>query len=217
MALTWNPRRPAFASRLIVVAGQCRKVGKTALVTDLIVALHDFEWTAVKITPHAETGCPLNGSRCGCAPTEHTFAIHEESQRNAKTDTSRFLAAGAKRALWLETKADQLPAALPELAIALQPARHVIIESNAILEFWHPAALMVVLDPTNADFKPSAQRILHLADAFVLRSPLQDREGPNSNGLSLPDMPIFLQPFGAPLPNGVQETARQLLDRGAHP
>jgi hypothetical protein len=217
VASVWNPTRPPFASRLIIVGGQCSKVGKTSLVTDLIIALPNFEWTAVKITPHAESGCPVNGSGCNCAATDHSFAILEESHRNAATDTSRFLAAGAKRALWVQTKTGRLEAALAGLVAALQAASHIIIESNAILEFWRPAGLIVILDPSNPDFKQSAQRILPLASAFVLRSPPAGGKTADVAGLDSPGKPIFLQPFGAPLPTGVQERARQLLHRAEHP
>lgn len=213
----WNPAKPSFAGRLIVVGGQCSKVGKTALVTDLVSSLRDFKWTAVKITPYAESGCPVKGRGCDCSPNEHSVAIREESDPRTATDTSRFLAAGARRAFWVQAKAGQFGAALGDLVATLQGASHVVIESNAILEFWRPAGFIMVLDPSNPDFKPLTRARLSFADAFVLRSPLAVAKTANAADPDVPNKPIFLQPFGAPFPKGVQELARQLLDRGEHP
>jgi hypothetical protein len=207
----WNPIVPPFAKRVVVVAGQCSRVGKTSLAVDLIGAFPLWKWTAVKITPHVHSGCPVNGSQCNCAPNEHTFAIHEEHSPGVRGDTARFLAAGAKRSVWIEAKDGHLAQALPRLAAELVSSPHIIIESNAILQFWRPAMLLVVLDPANPDFKSSATHALLLADAFVFRSPLSPGHAANSSFPNRLAKPTFLQTIGDPLPVGVQELARQLL------
>ncbi|MGH9709022.1 MAG: hypothetical protein ACRD37_00540, partial [Candidatus Acidiferrales bacterium] len=38
--------------RIIVIGGQCRGVGKTALAMDVIRAFPECDWLAVKITQH---------------------------------------------------------------------------------------------------------------------------------------------------------------------
>lgn len=207
----WNPIVPPFAGRLVVIAGQCSKVGKTSLAVDFIGCFPHWEWTAVKITPHVHSGCPVNGSECDCAPNEHTFAIREEHGPGAEGDTARFLAAGAKRSLWIEAKDGHLAQVLPRLAAKLASPSHIIIESNGILQFWRPAMLLMVVDPANPDFKSSATRALPLADAFVFRSPLSAQHPANSSFPQLPAKPTFLQTIGDALPLGVQELARQLL------
>src|SRR5208282_4039333 len=69
---------------VIVVGGGGRGAGKTALVCGLMRALPEISWTAVKITTH-----------------EHGKAspIWEETTPGETTDTARYLAAGARRAL----------------------------------------------------------------------------------------------------------------------
>ena len=206
-----SPSPAPFDGHVIVVGGQCRKVGKTALVVDLIRALDDFEWTAVKITPHAESTCPVNGPSCGCGPDEHTFAIREERDSTGNADTSRFLSAGAGRALWLEAKEGRIADGLASLAAALKQAGQVIIESNAIVQFWRPDLFLMVVDPREADFKPSARNAIALVDAFVCHSPCFDAKANDPLLLAIENKPKWIHLLGQPIPKGVQILARQRI------
>jgi hypothetical protein len=198
-----------FPGRLAVVGGQCRKVGKSSLVVDLIRAFPDWHWTAVKITPYAETGCPVNGANCGCAVGEHTFVIREETQSAGKADTMRYLRAGAERAIWVQTKEGRLSDAVPALALVLAAAENVVIESDAIAHHWQPDLFLMVLDPRKADFKASARRALSLADAFVLRSPLGAWEGTRKREVTRNGKRKFIHPLGYDLPGIMQTFVRQ--------
>jgi len=164
---------PPFPGFLLCVGGQCRKVGKTALVEDVIKAFPNRNWVAIKVTPYAEEGCPLNGPSCTCPPEEHTFAIRNESDGSGARDTSRFLAAGAQKAYWVQTKENRLNDALPSLSEKLAGASHLIVESDSLPKIWKPSLFLMVLDPSVPDFKISARENLPLADAFVLRSPIE--------------------------------------------
>ena len=211
-----RPAPPPFPGRLVVIGGQCRKVGKTALVVDLIKAFPRFHWTAVKITPHAESGCPVNGAKCDCDPGKHMYAIRTEKTRKGTSDTSRYLAAGAKRAIWVQTKTGQLKEALAALTLTLRDAENVIIESNAVLQYWRADLLLLVLDPRTSEFKISALGALRCADAFVFRSP--DMRGAFHKRVKIPNSgkPKFLQPLGHRLPTVVQRFVRQHFLRFSH-
>ena len=148
--------------------------------------------------------------------TSSTFAIREDANPGTG-DTARFLAAGAKRALWVQTKTGRFKDVLLPLASTLERDRHVLIESNAIVEFWRPDALLMVLDPSNPDFKHSARNLLELAHAFVFRSPFAEAESADPALAQVPEKPKFVQPLGQPLPKGVQNLARQLLAASGHP
>jgi hypothetical protein len=200
-----------------VVGGQSRRVGKTALVVDLIRALDDLEWTAVKITPHVESGCPVNGPSCSCGSDEHAFAIREGRDTAGSADTSRFLSAGARRAIWLEAKQGRIADALLALATALERDRNVIIESNAIVEFWRPHLFLMVVDPRQPDLKPSARKVLRWVDAFVCRSPWSDAEADDPLVRSIGEKQKFVQLLGQPVPQGVQILARQRITCSRHP
>jgi hypothetical protein len=190
---------PPFPGFLLVIGGQCRKVGKSALAADIIRAFSDRHWTAVKITPYAESGCPVNGPSCNCSPQDHPYAIREETRRSGNSDSSRFLAADADRALWVETKEHRLQNALPALATELANADHAIIESDALMRFWKPSLFVMVLDTSNPDFKDSARENLERADVFVFRSPFDDSD-PRFQSLAATAKPRFFQSLGSPLP-----------------
>jgi molybdopterin-guanine dinucleotide biosynthesis protein len=208
-----NPTRPPFEGRLVIVGGQCRKVGKTALIVDLIRALRGLPWTAVKVTPHTERGCPVHGPSCGCSADQHTFRIRDEQDATGTRDTSRFLEAGARRAIWVETKEGRLADALVTLASELAQADPTVIESNAIVEFWRPDLFLMVLDSQKLDFKQSAREALDHADAFVFRSPVREGELSAVRLSAMPQKQIFVQLLGQPLPLGVQAMARERIRR----
>lgn len=214
--MTVRRKKPPFGGGLIVVGGQCRKVGKTALVVDLIRAFPSARWTAVKITPYAEIGCPVHGPSCKCAPNRHTFAIREEKDRSGESDTSRFLVAGAERAFWVQTKEGRVADALAPLAAKLSKAGNVIIESDAIIRFWKPHLYLMVLDPRHDDFKDSARVGLRVADAFVWRSPAPRGKGKEKRTPAGGSRATFLQPLGRPLPGKLRDFLMQRMGAGGH-
>src|ERR1700680_36910 len=196
---------PEGAARLLVVGGHSRSVGKTSLVVDLIRAFPEAAWTAVKITQYGHGVCARHEGGCDCAPQENRFALDEERERGTRTDTSRFLAAGAARALWLRARQGRLAEALPLLRAEMARAGNFILESNTVLRFARPVLYLVVLDPACADFKPSAQQALDRADAFVLRSPLAGSPSPEVAPRLLEGKPLFLQPLGKALPDELRK------------
>lgn len=153
---------------LVVIGGHSRSVGKTSVVAGLVSALREFEWTAVKITQYGHGVCSANGEPCDCATDDHSWAISEERDRSGESDTSRFLVAGAVRALWVRTEQGRLAEAMPALRQRLDGVGNVIIESNSVLKFLRPDLYLTVLDPATADFKNSAREYLDRADAVIL-------------------------------------------------
>ena len=212
--MIWRRIRRPVGNLMVIVGGQCRKVGKTALVADLIQKFPERQWTAVKVTPYAHEGCPVRGAQCKCAPYEHAVAIRTEKNRNEDKDTSRFLAAGAKRALWVQTKEGLLRDALPQIEKALTSATDIIIESDALARFWQPDLFLMVLDPRKADFKASACRVKQYADGFVLRSP--DFDCASLWSTAGDSKPRFLHPLGYSLPAHMQNFVRQRFRTTRH-
>lgn len=153
---------------VVVVGGHSRDVGKTSVVAGLIAALPEFCWTAFKITQYGHGVCSMDGEACHCATDDHTWAIDEEKSRTGKTDTSRFLVAGAEHSWWVRTEQGRLAEAMPAIRGTLAASKNAILESNSVLKFIRPDLYLTVLDPANADFKRSAQEFLDRADAVVL-------------------------------------------------
>ena len=153
---------------LVVVGGQTRNIGKTSVMEGLIAGLSGRAWTAVKITQFGHGVCSVDGKACDCATADHQFAVTEERNASTGTDTSRYLAAGAQRSLWVRTQQGALLEAMPRLRSELARAENVIIESNTVLRFLQPDVFLSVLDPAVSDFKGSARRYLDRADAILM-------------------------------------------------
>ena len=159
---------------VVVVGGHSRSVGKTSVVAGLIAAMPERRWTAIKITQYGHGICSTHGETCGCAVDEHTFAITPENDRGGKSDTSRFLASGAERSIWVRTKQGRLGEAIPDVRRILAESKNVIIESNSIMRFVRPDMYLTVLDFATEDFKASAQEFLDLAAAVILHESARD-------------------------------------------
>jgi hypothetical protein len=154
---------------IVVVGGHTRNIGKTSVVAGLIAALPELRWTAIKITQFGHGVCSANGEPCDCETADHTIAVSEERDAASGTDSSRYLAAGAARSLWVRTRQGQLSEAMPRVRQLVAQAENAIIESNSVLRFLQPDVSLTVLDPSVSDFKASALRYLDRVDALVIR------------------------------------------------
>src|SRR3972149_5935620 len=134
--------------KMVVVGGNSHDIGKTSVVAGIISALPHYNWTAIKLTQYGSGDSLKDGGEYDTLPREQPFAITEETDRSGKTDTSRFLVAGAWRALWVRVRRGMLETALPALQRAVADAEHVILESNSILRFVQPNLYLALLDPT---------------------------------------------------------------------
>ena len=160
--------------KVIVVGGSGHGVGKTALVCGLIRALPEFGWTAIKITSH-DYGL---GAR-----------VWEEKSAAGGTDTSRYLAAGARRAL-LITAADEEIEELVRQALSRcavgggeDLAEGTILESNRVLRFVDPDLCLGVEGAPGGERKASYERVAARADAVVRRA--------ESDGVIEESRPVF--------------------------
>jgi hypothetical protein len=221
---------------VVVVGGHTRSIGKTQLVCDLIAALPEADWIAGKITQYGHGVCAQNGEDCDCAPDEHICAISWEQRGDRGTDSSRFLAAGAKRAFWLRTKQGFLAEGMPLLREALREAQksvssseaggaslNLILESNTLMQFWKPALYVVVVHPGKSDFKESARLQLDRSSAFVLREALPEKASDIGIG-GWSGIPVqlmrgkanFVQREGEAVPQGLVEMVRDALGSHVH-
>ena len=178
--------------KIVVVGGHSRNIGKTSVMAGLIRDMRLLDWTAVKITQYGHGICSQDGAPCDCAPEEHAFMLTEEKDPTGRADTCRFLAAGAKRSLWLRARQGQLAESLPFLERALAQDDWVMFESNSILNFIKPSLYLVVLDSHQTDFKPSALEFLDHADALVpIESRMDGSAWPAIGPLVFAGKPLF--------------------------
>jgi hypothetical protein len=182
--------------KLVVVGGQGRKVGKTSVIAGIIRGLNTLAWTAVKISHHGG-GDSHDSHSADDLPAHLDFSWSEERDPTGHGDTSRYLAAGARRALWLRAREGRLAEALPGLLEALAGDEHVMIESNSILAFLRPAAFLLVIGESGGELKASAQQFLPRADALVImRRDLGLRAWPAIFLQMSEDKPVFLMSVG---------------------
>jgi len=153
---------------ILVIGGQSRSVGKTSVVAGLIARMPELRWTAFKITQYGHGFCTADGQPCQCQTADSCVSLTAERDADSGTDTSRFLAAGAARSLWVRTRIGMLAEAMPRIREELVRSENAILESNSILDFLQPDLYFTVLDPTVVDFKPSALRHLTRADAALI-------------------------------------------------
>jgi hypothetical protein len=141
---------------IIVVGGSGRGVGKTALICGLISALPDARWTAVKITTHAHG---------------HTEPVFEETAAGEGTDTARYLAAGAQRALLVTSHEDDLATTvrriLDEDRDESRAGVNLIFESNSVLNHLKPDLCFAVSMSLEGGRKASFDLVERCADATV--------------------------------------------------
>jgi hypothetical protein len=155
---------------LVVVGGHSRNIGKTSVVCGIVRGLSEMRWTAAKITQHGHGICAHAGERCECADPRHPVAMSEEHGSNPRTDSGRFLVAGACRSFWLRTPSGGLGEAMARLRQILNTSPNVILESNSVLGFLKPDLCLMVLDGSIEDFKATSQRFLDRAHALVVTS-----------------------------------------------
>ena len=181
-----------IADNAVVIGGHSRNIGKTGVMAGLIRGLQNFGWTALKITQDGHGVSSPYGQSRGCAPTEHSFVLTEERNAHGGCDTCRFLAAGARRSLWLRVRREKLAQAFPAIDQALSRSEWVMIESNSVLELIEPRLCIMVLDCTQRDFKSSARRFLERADALAVVGPkLDTRKWPRLDARVFESKPQF--------------------------
>lgn len=137
----------------IALGGNARNIGKTSLICALIAAFPECRWTAVKITSH-----------------DHgkSLPIWEETEAGQGSDTARYLAAGAQRALLVTAHDGTIPRT--ELRAALADDCWRIFETNRVQSLHKPNVVLALIGSEEADSKPSFAALLQHADAFVCGS-----------------------------------------------
>ena len=139
---------------IIAIGAHSRKVGKTSIICALLRATSEAAWTAVKIS----------ANRRGLSKE---LAMEEETAVRRDCDTGRFLIAGARRAIWMRADDSQMAHAAAAVQAISAQGGQVIVESNRIVDHLQPDLYALALDFRNPDFKESARRLFHRADAYV--------------------------------------------------
>ena len=117
--------------------------------------------------------------------------VWEESEPGQETDTARYLAAGARRALLVAAPQGKIP--LNHLWEAIGPSANVLFESNRMAAYQRADLCLAVLGRFGAPIKPSFEEFMLQSDALLVPA----GEYPDLSG-SLPAKPFFPLPRTAP-------------------
>ena len=149
---------------IIVVGGANKGVGKTSLICALIAAFPQFSWTAVKVTTDHY------GQR---EPVSEEIMKPPATQAEKGTDTARYLAAGARRAILVTASTAGLP--IVDIRAALGQDTNVIFESNTIINSLNPDLCLAIVGRSYLDSKSSFEPLMQKADALVFSTGSTER------------------------------------------
>jgi molybdopterin-guanine dinucleotide biosynthesis protein A len=158
-------------NRMILIGSTGPNSGKTVLACSLI---ERFKKTspivAVKVTTVKERNgrCPRGGAGCGvCSSLDGDFAITEETNPNSHKDTSRLLASGAHRVLWLRVMKDRIKEAVKAMLAVLPPGLPIVCESNSLRGVLKPGVFIMIAGGGSMLRKVTARRVIRHADRVV--------------------------------------------------
>jgi len=143
---------------ILVVGAHSRNVGKTSIICSILRGTPEIRWTAVKISANRRA-------------VGDDFEVSEQSEPGGDTDSDRYLASGAARALWLRTADSRMDDAALQLRRLASTDANLIVESNRIVETLKPDLYLLALDFSVEDFKDSARRLCSRADGYVVSPP----------------------------------------------
>lgn len=141
---------------IVVVGAGGRGAGKTALICGMIQAIPERSWVVVKVTSddHGKPS-PIWEDR------EASFDAEKGS------DTARYLAAGARRALLVAANEAELGPLVQQILDDCSAQDCVLFESNSVLRFLRPDVCLAVASSLKGERKPSFELVEQCMDATV--------------------------------------------------
>jgi molybdopterin-guanine dinucleotide biosynthesis protein A len=160
---------------MLMIGSAGANVGKTELACALIKKFNkSTDITGIKVTTiRAKDGeCPRGGQGCGvCSSLDGDFHIFEETDSNSHKDTSRLLAAGAKRVFWLRVMKTHLKDGMRALLDIVEPDAVLICESNSLRQVIEPGLFFMVRRREQEKYKISARDVKEHADRIIVTDP----------------------------------------------
>lgn len=155
---------------MVLFGATGRNSGKTTAACDLIRSLAPLrEVWALKVTTADRsegTVCHRGGEGCGACLFNEPFILAQEDGANPDKDTSRLLAAGAKKSYWLRSDRANLADGFKAFLAMVPEGAAIVSESNTLREFVWPGFFVIVVNNAGPP-KPTAQRVIELADLII--------------------------------------------------
>ncbi|MHC4290589.1 MAG: molybdenum cofactor guanylyltransferase [Planctomycetota bacterium] len=156
---------------MLMIGSEGRNVGKTEFACSLIRKFsfqHNIIGIKVTTIKQENESCPRGGEGCGvCATLEGNFCITEETNSQSNKDTSRLLAAGAKKVFWLRVLKQHLEEGINALRAAMGTDAISVCESNSLRLVVEPGLFFMFKASDSESCKPSAASVEKYADRTV--------------------------------------------------
>ncbi len=149
---------------LLLIAGTGRNSGKTTIACSVIKkfsALHPI--IAVKISPHFHD-IP---SDLYPAVSESDLYIAEETDPGKPKDSSRMLAAGARKALFIMCSDNRLQEAITMVLSTVHLNEMIVCESGGLRDFVTPGVFLMATCKDHQFVKPATLRLKSLCDLWI--------------------------------------------------
>jgi hypothetical protein len=157
---------------MILIGSSGQNTGKTTLVKAFIkVWKGRFPIAVLKITSIAEAGVLCCRGGCGCGACGNLgnlpFILAEERGEAPEKDTGALLDAGADHVFWLRSLYSALAEGYSAFLEKIPKDALIFCESNSLREVVHPGCFIMLINSAHPAMKPTAARVLALADMVV--------------------------------------------------
>jgi len=156
---------------MLMIGSLGRNSGKTKFGCALISRLSShWNITAVKVSTIRQIGavCPRGRSGCNvCSSLEGFYQISEQTGTAGHKDTSRMLAAGARRVFWLRVIESHLQEGIEALLDITGASGLLICESNSLRKVVEPGLFIMFKRNGSEGCKPSAAAVAEHADRII--------------------------------------------------
>lgn len=158
---------------IISVTGAHSGVGKTTICSLIIKEISGFG--AIKFTK--STHCT--------SLTEDPEILSENGK-----DTSRFIASGAQKVIWIQSSYNNLAHSLELAMNRMKGLGGVIIEGNSPVDFLKPHLILFIIDE-DGEIKPTARKVSIKADIVIVNSKKRPDDILFPAEIVRPDIKIF--------------------------
>ncbi len=149
-------------SRLCIVGGTTRNVGKTTFCCQLIAKLaKHIPIYGLKVSTIFPDETLQHGDHSNIS--EHLF---EETRKDTTKDTSRMLRAGASRVFYLQGDDNHIAQGYQDFLDHIPPKSFIVCESNSLGHILLPDLMIMLVQPANP-IKSRAATLLNRADLII--------------------------------------------------
>ena len=155
---------------MLMIGAAGRNAGKTEFACGVVRAFAGrIDLVGLKVTTIRERHgtCPRGGEGCGACALDGRYDIAEETDGASSKDTSRLLAAGARRVFWLRVLRPHLAEGMQALLDRVGRDTVIVGESNSLRTVVKPGLFLLLRDSASTATKESAAAVEAYADRTV--------------------------------------------------